>query len=62
MERYIRIKDFPEKYGIPRTTVYYWLKTSDFPRPIKIGARRVIWSVEEVEAWINKKRQETKQK
>ncbi|SFN01676.1 transcriptional regulator, AlpA family [Thermodesulforhabdus norvegica] len=62
MERYIRIGDLSARYGIPKSTVYYLIRTQKFPRPIKIGQRRVVWSVEEVEEWINRRRKIQAQK
>ncbi|MBW1976101.1 MAG: AlpA family phage regulatory protein [Deltaproteobacteria bacterium] len=55
-QRYIRIKDLTERYGIPRSTVYYWQKSLGFPQPIKLGKRRVVWSVDEIERWIEERR------
>ncbi len=57
MQKYIRIQDLTEKYGMARSTVYYWMRKRGFPKPIKIGERRVVWSVDDVERWIEKCRE-----
>ena len=40
--------------GVKKSTVYTWLKdpNSDFPRPVRLGARMVRWSEAAVLQWV----------
>jgi prophage regulatory protein len=40
--------------GVKKSTVYTWLKdpASDFPRPVRLGARMVRWSENSVLSWV----------
>jgi prophage regulatory protein len=35
-----------------RSTVYEWMSKGLFPRPVRIGPRRVAWRTREVDEWI----------
>lgn len=35
-----------------RSTVYAWISKAQFPRPVRIGPRRVAWLAREVDEWI----------
>lgn len=51
MAKYLRRAAITERYGIPTSTLYDWMAKGSFPRPIRLGARSVGWSAEELEAW-----------
>ena len=36
-----------------KTSIYGWMKSGDFPQPIKLGPRAVAWRRSELDAWIN---------
>jgi predicted DNA-binding transcriptional regulator AlpA len=38
--------------GVNRSTVYRWIKTQQFPAPIKLSPCCSVWSVSKVEAWL----------
>lgn len=40
-------------YPVSRATLYRQIKSGVFPEPVQIGARRVAWRLEEVQAHIN---------
>ncbi len=40
--------------GFKKTAIYSWVKSGEFPHPVRIG-RSARWSLEEVEAWIQSK-------
>lgn len=48
----MRARDLRETYGIRRSSLYNWIATSGFPKPMKLGPRAVGWPVEEVERWL----------
>lgn len=35
-----------------RSTLYDWISKGRFPRPLRIGPRRVAWRTREVDRWI----------
>lgn len=39
-----------------RTTVYRMIERGDFPRPVKLGLRRVAWRADEVAAWLESRK------
>lgn len=48
------LKQVCHAVGFKKTTLYKWMKTGEFPKPINIG-RSVRWVSGEVEAWIEDK-------
>ena len=42
--------------GIGRSTIYVYMRTQGFPRPIQVGVRAVRWVRAEVLAWLAKRR------
>ena len=37
--------------GLPRSTLYFFVKQGTFPAPIKIGVRSVGWLESDIAAW-----------
>lgn len=44
--------------GIKTTALYRMMKESGLPKPIRLGARRVMWKRSDVLAWIDSRPQE----
>ncbi len=38
-----------------KTHIYRLMKAGQFPRPAKIGQRRNVWSVEEIDNWLRQR-------
>ena len=58
-----RIEDLVELLGVSRATLDRWLAESragknDFPLPFSRPGRRLIWTAEAVESWIEAKQKE----
>ncbi|RUT66525.1 DNA-binding protein [Morganella morganii] len=53
--RLLRLKQVEDKTGLKRSQIYAYMKTSDFPKSIKIGPSSVAWLESEIENWINEK-------
>jgi len=51
MPFYLRRPAVSERYGLPASTLYDWIAKGQFPRPVRLGARAVAWSVAELEVW-----------
>ncbi len=49
----LRIKSVITMTGIPRSTIYSYMKDGKFPKPIKLGERSVGWLEDDLLAWIN---------
>jgi prophage regulatory protein len=41
--------------GLGKTAIYAAMRECGFPRPIKIGPRRVAWLEDEVDTWIEER-------
>lgn len=48
----IRLKAVMEMTGLPRSTLYHYIKHGNFPRGVKLGERSVGWLESEVVEWI----------
>lgn len=38
--------------SVDRSTVYRWIKTQGFPRPIKLSPSCSVWSIQKVNEWL----------
>ena len=52
MEKFIRVREIVERYGISKATAYNYVKAG-FLKPYKLTAGTVLYSVNEIEAFIN---------
>jgi len=50
--RILRLKDVIEKTGLARSTIYKYVDSGTFPKPIPLGGRSVGWVESEVHEWI----------
>mgnify|MGYP001571191815 CR=1 len=48
---YLRRQDLEVRYQVTKTTIYSWIKTRGFPKPIHFGANLVRWNSAQVDAW-----------
>ena len=51
-ERLLGIRTVVERTTLSRTEIYRRIRDEDFPRQIKLGARRVAWKERDVDFWI----------
>ena len=51
MPKFLRRPAVSERYGLAPSTLYAWIAKDLFPRPVRLGARAVGRSMEELEAW-----------
>ena len=49
--RFMRQKEVVSEAGLPAPTLYDLMKADMFPKPVRIGPRRVAWLETEVKAW-----------
>jgi len=53
-ERILRLPNVLDRTGLSRSTVYLRVTEGRFPRPVSLGARAVGWIETEVEEWIDR--------
>jgi len=44
---------FCEKLGVSRSTLKRWVKTRNFPNPIKASGREPIYDIDQVRDWVS---------
>jgi prophage regulatory protein len=52
VDRLLRRSDVLAATAISTSSLYFYMKVGDFPRPIKIGKRAVRWREHEVNDWL----------
>lgn len=53
--RIIRLPEVTNLTGISRSSIYEFIKKSQFPKQINLGARAVGWVESEVQGWIQQR-------
>lgn len=51
----LSMPDLVKELRVSRAAIYVWMQPHGgcgFPRPLRLGPKRVMWRVDEVEAWI----------
>lgn len=49
----LRLPAVKERTGLPRATIYAYIKEGRFPAPLALGPRSVGWREEDVAAWLD---------
>jgi prophage regulatory protein len=52
MTTFLRRPQVEARTGLPRSTIYDWMKKGSFPKPINLGKRTVAWLSADIEAWM----------
>ena len=50
-EKCLRINGVSELTGLANSTIWSWINTKGFPKPIKLSPRVSVWRRSEVLAW-----------
>lgn len=58
----IRKPEVSKITGLPHSTIYRLIKQGTFPAPIKLGERASGWFLNEVEEWINSRKEHSRNK
>ncbi|TXK28379.1 AlpA family transcriptional regulator [Ottowia sp. GY511] len=53
----LRLPMVREVTGLPRSTLYLYMKNNHFPKPLKLGPRSVGWLQEEIEEWLRQRKE-----
>ena len=51
-EKFLSISAVREATSLGRTSIYDGIKNGKFPRPCKLGVRRVAWVASEIDAYL----------
>lgn len=39
------------QFGVSRATIWRWVKSGDFPKPVKLSPGCTRWKIEDVQKW-----------
>jgi prophage regulatory protein len=53
--RLIRLPEVESLTGYKRSRIYDFVKSGNFPQPLKIGPRATAWIESEIQGWINER-------
>jgi len=53
--RLLPMKEVMRETGLSRPTIYRRIRSGDFPRSIRLGARTVRWAERDIELWKHRK-------
>jgi prophage regulatory protein len=48
----LRRRQVEQRTGLPRSTLYQYIKDGDFPLPVRLGLRAVGWLESDISEWI----------
>ena len=51
MNRYLGWREVVRHLGISRTTLWRWLRTGQFPTPVRLGPGRVAFRESDIREW-----------
>ena len=52
MEEVLRISDVVKATRLSKSSIYFLIKISDFPRPKRLGKKVVFWIAAEIKDWL----------
>ena len=58
----LRLKDVRFRTGLSRSTIYLRMNEDEFPRHISLGGRSVGWIEAEIDAWIDSRIKQSREK
>ena len=57
IDKVLTLRELEEVVGLRKTAIYSAIKTNEFPRPIKLTARKSGWLKSEVQEWLELRRE-----
>jgi prophage regulatory protein len=52
-DRILRLPEVARMIGVGRSSIYKYVQTGDFPKPLSLEARSVGWKESQITAWLN---------
>ena len=56
MQQFLKIRDVMAATGLGRSSIYAFVRSKDFPAPIKIGPRASAWASDEIAIWMEQRK------
>lgn len=50
--RLIRLKEVLYRVGLSRSTIYRWIASGEFPKPVRLSSYIVAWDEQVINDWI----------
>jgi len=54
--RLLAMPELVQMISASRGSIYLWIAAGTFPRPIRIGPRRVAWELDAIHRWLEEQR------
>ena len=54
MKRLLRLPEVLERVTVSKSTIYFWIKNGNFPKPVHLGSISA-WCEDEINTWIQEK-------
>lgn len=52
IEMMVSMTELTERIGLSRGTIYLMMEDGTFPKPIRIGTRRIAWKITVIDKWL----------
>lgn len=49
--RYLSDRQLAERFGVHRATIWRWVQSGDFPKPVQLSTGTTRWSLDTIEAY-----------
>lgn len=59
MNRLLTVRDLCDLLTITYPTIYRWIKDGTFPEPVNGRKKKLLWSKDSIEEWMNRNQQST---
>jgi prophage regulatory protein len=53
--RLLRLPAVEARTGLTKDSIYLGVRRGEFPKPVRVGKRRVAWRSDELERWIQER-------
>jgi prophage regulatory protein len=61
-QRFLRLAEVRQRVPYSRSTIYQLIAQGRFPKPVSLGARAVAWLESEIDAWIEARVDESRER
>lgn len=51
IDQKLRMAELTKLFKVNPATIYRWIKTQGFPKPIKLSPNCSVWNASEIKAW-----------
>ena len=54
--QFYRLSQLKKQLSVSRSSIWSWVKNGTFPKPIKLGKNCTAWNSEDIQNWIEKRK------